>query len=105
MKKVISYSLWGNKPVYNVGAIRNANQAMILYPDFECWFYIHRATVPQETIDELNKLSNVKIIYKDEDITKARMWRFESIDEVDVEINLSRDSKTNLLTPVILTHT
>ena len=60
-KKVISFSLWGDKPIYNIGAIRNAITAKEVYPDFECWFYIHKESVPQKTIDELNALPNTKI--------------------------------------------
>ena len=41
MKRVISFSLWGDNPTYNIGAIKNAEQAKILYPEFECWFYVH----------------------------------------------------------------
>lgn len=38
MKKVITFSLWGNNPTYNIGAIENTKIALILYPDFECWW-------------------------------------------------------------------
>ena len=64
MKKVISFSLWGNKPIYNIGAIKNAELALTMYPDFECWFYIHKESVPENIINELSKISNVKIIFK-----------------------------------------
>jgi len=39
MKKVISFSLWGDNPTYNIGAIKNAKLALDYYPDFECWFW------------------------------------------------------------------
>lgn len=41
MKKVISFSLWRDKNIYNIGAIKNADDAVTIYPDFECWFYVH----------------------------------------------------------------
>jgi hypothetical protein len=98
-KKVIAFSLWGNNPTYNIGAIKNAEQAKDIYPDFECWFYIHQETVPNEIIFELQKLSNVKIIFKNGDlnICKPMMWRFEAIDDPEVEIILSRDTDTRFL--------
>jgi len=72
-----------------------------MYPDFECWFYIHKETVPQATIDKLIEFSNVKIIFKEGDINnencKPRMWRFEPIDHDDVEIMMSRDTDTRFL--------
>jgi protein O-GlcNAc transferase len=99
MKKVISFSLWGSNPTYNIGAIRNAEIAKELYPDFECWFYIHKETVPENTIETLSKLDNTKIILKigDLSVCKPMMWRFESIDEPDVEVNMSRDTDTRIL--------
>jgi len=99
MKKVISFSLWGQKPIYNIGAIKNAKLALDYYPDFECWFYIHRETVPQYTIECLNKLQNTKIIYKSGNLSnlKPTTWRFESIDHPNVEINISRDTDTRIL--------
>lgn len=97
--KAISFSLWGNHPKYLVGVLRNVNSAKIIYPDFICFVYIHQETVPKETIIELEKLDNVKIIYKTGDLlqNKPMMWRFETIDYPDVEINISRDVDTDIL--------
>ena len=99
MKKVISFSLWGDNPTYTIGAIINAELAKIYYPDFECWFYIHQETVPEEIINELTQLRNTKVILKTGDLSVSRpmMWRFEAIDEPDVEIMMSRDTDTRFL--------
>jgi hypothetical protein len=96
MKKVISFSLWSDNPTYNVGAIKNAEQSKHFYPGFECWFYIHEETVPKETIEKLKIFDNTKIIFKSGDLNKIKpmMWRFESIDEPEVEIMMSRDTDT-----------
>ena len=85
--------------MYTVGAIRNADLAKKFYPDFECWFYIHKESVSQDIIDELQKRDNVKIIFKDGDITKVkpRMWRFEPIDDPNVDLMMSRDTDTHIL--------
>ena len=99
MKKVISFTLWGDNPTYNIGAIQNAVLAKHFYPSFECWFYIHEVSVPKDTVLNLNKLDNTKIIYKNGDLSicKPMMWRFEAIDEPDVEIMISRDTDTRIL--------
>ena len=101
MKKVITFSLWGDNSTYNIGAIKNAKLALDFYPEFECWFYIHKETVPIYTIEELSKISNVKIIFKEgniqNEICKPRMWRYEAIDDVDVELMLVRDTDTRIL--------
>ena len=98
MVKVISFSLWGNKIDYSIGAIANALLAQKYYPDFECWFYIHKKTVSTIIIDELQKMNNVKIIIKTGDLKsiKPMMWRFEAIDYPDVEIMLSRDTDSRI---------
>ena len=97
-KRVISFSLWGNKEIYMKGILVNVDMAKEMYPDFECWVYIHKDTVPEETICELES-RNTKIIYKHGDLTenKSMMWRFETIDDPDVEINMSRDCDTIIL--------
>jgi protein O-GlcNAc transferase len=99
MKRILTFSLWGDNPTYNIGAIRNAQLAQTYYPDFECWFYIHTPTVPNSTINELEKLPNVKIIQKEGDVTscKPMTWRFEGIDDPDVEIMMPRDTDTRIL--------
>ena len=99
MKKVLTFSLWGSKSIYNIGAIKNCELALQYYPDFECWFYIHIETVPEKTIMELLKFNNAKIFIKTGDlkINKPMMWRFEAIDNLDVEIMMSRDTDTRIL--------
>lgn len=98
MKKVFSFSLWGNNPTYCVGAIKNAKIIKQKFPDFECWFYVHSETVPDKTIEQLKSMLNVKIIYKSGDLNteKPMMWRFESIDNPEVEIMMSRDTDTRI---------
>lgn len=98
MVKVISFSLWGNDSKYTIGAIKNAELAKKFYPDFECWFYIHKDTVPQNIIDELQKKQNVKIIFKEGNIThRGRLWRYEPMCDPSIEIMLSRDTDTRIL--------
>jgi hypothetical protein len=97
-KRVLTFSLWGDKTMYNVGAIKNAHLAQHFYPNFECWFYVHIETVPPSTIEALQALSNVKLIIKYGDLTtcKPMMWRYEAIDDPAVEIMLSRDTDTRI---------
>ena len=101
MINVISFSLWGDKPIYTIGSLRNADLAKQFYPEFQCWFYIHIDTVPQHIIDELQSKDNVKIIFKtgnlENEQCKPRMWRFEAIDCPDVQIMMCRDTDTRIL--------
>ena len=98
MKKVLSFALWGSIKKYTIGSLRNAELAQIIYPEFECWFYVHDS-VPNEIIEELKKHKNTRIIYRknvDLNTCKPMCWRFEPISEDDVEIMICRDTDSRL---------
>ena len=94
--KVISFSLWGNVPKYNIGAIENAKISLNIYPDWQCWFYVGETT-PQETLDELKKFNHVKIIPVDNSNDWTGMfWRFYPCSDPSVELMISRDCDSRL---------
>ena len=94
--KYISFSLWGDKPIYNVGAIRNAELSQIFYSEWKMIVYYDNS-VPNETLQELKKF-NVKLI----DMTGTKLygmfWRFLTSDINDAEYVCFRDcdSRINL---------
>lgn len=97
MKKVISYSLWGDLPLYTVGAISNAKQAKEIYPGWICRFYMHAPSVPQWVVDELKKQDNVEIVFYNDNVGWGGMlYRFYPATEDDVDIMLSRDTDSRL---------
>ena len=86
--KLITFSLWGDNPKYTIGAIKNANLAKEIYPDWICRYYVGK-TVPSSIIEELEKMSNVQIIRMEEDGDwKGMFWRFEPASEEGVEIRI-----------------
>jgi len=95
MKKVISFSLWGDNPKYCAGAVRNAELAQSIYPDWTCRFYISKF-VNKKTIDSIRNL-NCEIILKDEigDWT-GMFWRFEAGADKDCEAVIFRDTDSRL---------
>lgn len=94
--KVISFSLWGNNPVYTIGAIKNADLARTIYPDWVCWFYVGKSC-PQNIIDELTSRSNTKVIMMPEEGDWTGMfWRFLPASEPDVDAMISRDTDSRL---------
>ena len=50
----LSFSLWGDNPMYNIGAIKNAELWKNIYPEWEMVVFYDN-TVPTETIEKLNK--------------------------------------------------
>jgi protein O-GlcNAc transferase len=96
MKKLICYSLWGDNPRYTMGAIRNAELALLIYPDWVCRFYVGTC-VPTEIIDRLSFFDNVEII--DMGVTgdwTGMFWRFSAASDKDVDVMLSRDTDSRL---------
>jgi hypothetical protein len=97
--KVISFSLWGNKPEYTIGAIKNADLAATLFPDWTCVFYCFRS-VPDDIIKELQSRPNVVVRWVDGDYNTAdsrgMFHRFLPADEEGVEYMMSRDTDSRL---------
>lgn len=96
MIKTISFSLWGDNPKYTIGAIRNAEIAKELYPDWICRFYCG-SSVPEEILTSLKKNENVNIIQMDEmgDWT-GMFWRFLACEDSDIMISRDTDSRLSL---------
>jgi len=95
MNKIISMSVWGNKPSYSVGAIKNAQIAKELFPDWKCRIFVD-GTVPTHYVEELLKMSNVEIAQVDDDAIFGAYWRFYSMFQDDEEVVISRDSDSRL---------
>jgi hypothetical protein len=96
MLKVIAFSLWGNNPKYTVGAIRNAELAPSVFPDWELHYYIDN-TVPNQIIYALEDLQNVKIIEKNiKGDWKSAFWRFYSYQNADIVIFRDTDSRLGI---------
>jgi len=94
--KVISFSLWGQDPKYTIGAIRNAELAREVYPDWMCRFYVGQS-VPSPILYKLEEMKNVQIIRKQEfGDWRGMFWRFEPASEDDVEVMISRDTDSRL---------
>lgn len=109
MKKVISFSLWGNDPKYCQGAIRNAELAAEIYPGWECHFHVD-CKVPSAVLVALGSLDNTRVIFRlDADQPyidktpnvaigdwRGMFWRFEMTEDTDVLISRDCDSRLSL---------
>jgi hypothetical protein len=97
MKKVICYSLWGDKPMYNVGAIKNHILQKKIFPDWISRYYIDDS-VPKNIIDTL-KLNGAEIIVKKNNITSflGLFWRYSPLYEcTNDDIVIFRDTDGRL---------
>jgi len=96
MKKVISFSLWGDDPIYCVGAIKNTDLALVHYPDWTCRYHIGKST-PEDFITELESRKNVEIVRRPEDGNwEGMFWRFLDASDPEVDVMISRDADSRL---------
>lgn len=118
--KIISFCLWGDNPKYCIGAIKNAQLARDLFPDWVCRFYVG-SSVPKETLIALMQIDNeqqewptkvcnhnglvmhcswnkrTEIVLMDEPGDwRMMLYRFSPIGENDVEVMISRDCDSRL---------
>lgn len=94
MEKYVSFSLWGDEDIYNIGAIRNAELMKEIYPGWKMIVF-HDVTVPDSTIEELNKLDVVTKDVTDLDLY-GMFWRFLVIDYDDCELAIFRDADSRI---------
>lgn len=95
---VISFSLWGDKPKYTVGALRNAQLASVFYRGWTCRFYCDTETVPEEILVSLERMSNTEVIRMkaSEQAHWGMFWRFYTVDDPTVDISLFRDTDSRI---------
>jgi hypothetical protein len=93
MKKIISFSLWGDNPKYTIGAIRNAELTPIIFPNWVSRFYCGKS-VPEDIIEKLKSLPQTEVIIMDEDGDWTGMfWRFYACEDSDIMLSRDTDSR------------
>jgi hypothetical protein len=95
-KRVISFGLYGNKPKYNVGAIRNAELVKTYFPGWICRFYVTNDVI-NATVDKLKDLgSEIESIPSGMGYTSGMFWRFLVADDPTVDRYIVRDVDSRL---------
>ena len=95
MKKVISYSLWGDNPIYTHGALRNLEMAKEVYPDWICRFYLDK-NVPEDIVTKLKDGGAEVYKYMKDGDWYAMFWRFLPASDPKVDVMISRDCDSRL---------
>lgn len=94
-KNIISFSLWGSIPKYTIGAIRNAELAKKIYPNFKCRFYIDN-NVPDSIVEELKNLDSEIIYETNYHDWRSMFWRFQAAYDTNIDVVLFRDTDSRL---------
>lgn len=96
MKKIISYSLYGNKDLYCLGILESIDIINKYYSSWE--IYIYYNDIMEELLVILKGKKNVKLFecisngYKWE----GMFWRFYPLEYLDVDIVISRDADSRI---------
>ena len=93
MKKAISFSLFGNHAIYNVGLTENIRLANELYPDYDIHIYY------DDSIDlQLLDLASNKVFFHPVSYPSipGYFWRFFLIDDKTYDVVLPRDLDSRL---------
>lgn len=93
--RVVSYSLWGDNPKYNIGALRNAELVSELYPGWQARFYVGINT-PAETVNGLHDRGAFVVDMKKPGDWTGMFWRFEAASDPDVDVMISRDCDSRI---------
>ena len=95
MKKILSFSLFGNNEIYSSGAIENAKRHKKFFSDWEMRVY-HNESVDSKVIDTLNLLGCITIDTFEDTNYFATMWRFYPMSEEGVLYTISRDCDSRI---------
>ena len=95
MKKLITFSLFGNAQIYQYGAIQNARLAKSIYPGWNCRFYVSQ----EISLGVLRQLEQehaeiVPMIRKSQ--FDGTFWRFLPASEKDLKALIIRDTDSRL---------
>jgi len=105
-KNIISYTLWGDSPMYWIGAVENIKLAKKYYPDFICRFYIDKDSkedlinkIQGDNVEDIlmeskryNYMGNIENKFNHSGI----FWRFLPLKEKDIDIILFRDCDSRI---------
>lgn len=96
MKKLISFCLWGTNNKYCIGAIKNADLALEIYPEWKCRFYCNK-DVPIEIITSLIERKNTEVfVLNKESNWKFASTRFYAISDYEYDYIIFRDADSRL---------
>jgi len=92
---VLSFSLWGPHPIYNIGAIENAKLQKQLLPDWICRYYVGNDS-DETTISELEQMG-CQIVRKEGKHGFQRLfWRMLPASDKTIERFLIQDCDSRI---------
>lgn len=93
--RLITFSLFGDNPLYCFGAVENAKLAKAIYPDWTARFYVAQ-DVPIKCIEDLEEYGAQVVHCERKSPYDGLNWRFRPFNEDDVDVWISRDCDSRL---------
>ena len=90
-KKVISFSVYGTKTVYLIGAEKNIDVASKVYPDWTCRFYCDKNISNLDKLKALAEEGKCEVVVVDSPIFQM-YWRYFAADDPNVSAVIFRDT-------------
>jgi hypothetical protein len=90
----VSFSLWGDNPIYNVGIVKNAELMNKYYQNWKMLVFFD-SSVPSETIKELHNRNVETHMFLDSSVY-GMFWRFYAADLPDCEYAIFRDADSRI---------
>jgi hypothetical protein len=92
MKKVISFSIFGDNRKYLVGLIKNIELAYKFYPNWKVYVYYNH-TIPDYFLKKYSEFNNVEMFNMDNESLPGMVWRFTPKENVELFICRDADSR------------
>jgi len=97
MRKVISYSLWGDNKLYNYGIYENALLLNRIFPEWYMVVYYTKTAITK-VIDEIKKINNVECVLVDiPNHPRNSMLRFLAGFNKNNDVVIFRDADSRLI--------
>lgn len=95
MKRVISFSIYGDNKKYTVGLLRNLELSKLIYPEWVIYVY-YNSTVPVDMIEKYKSFNNVEMINMEHSKLPGMFWRFTPYDNIELFISRDADSRLSM---------
>lgn len=90
----ISFSIWGNDPLYNIGIISNLKLIRTIYKDWKTVIFFDD-TVPISTIRKISQYNTIQFNMSNSNLY-GMFWRFLAADLPDAEYVCFRDADSRV---------
>ena len=94
-KRLIAFTLWGDKDLYNLGAIMNVRYAQEVYPGWTCRFYVHEKS---PILTQLKCLDCEVVVKPHEAGYRPLLWRFLAASDPEADYIIFRDCDSRVNT-------